>query len=260
MTDAFPLCPEPPSDEAFTRLAKRVAALVPCSRREAECYILGAWVEVDGQVVEAPQARVGAQQQVVLRPGARADPLPAVTVLWHKPAGLALPQASELPDDRADAWLGAATRNPRDASGLRPLQALRHRLRLLAPLSSSESGLVVLSQHVGVAQVLQDQAHEQEWLIDPVLPPSPDEAWRADVVRALTSPSPGSRSGNGRAGWQSERRVRLVLKGAAPGEVAARIERAGLQGAVSRRQRLGRLGLTGLAPGEWRHLLPHERF
>lgn len=260
MTTTPSFCPEPPADEAFARLAKRVAAMVPCSRREAECYILGAWVEVDGQVVEAPQARVGAKQSVTLRAGARAEPLPVVTVLWHKPAGLALPQAFELPDDRADVWLGAATRSTRDASGWRPLQALRHRLRLLAPLAASESGLVVLSQHVGVAQVLQEQAHEQEWLIDPVLPASADDAWRAEVIRALTLPSPGSRSGSGRAGWQSERRVRLVLKGAAAGEVATRTHRAGLQGAMLRRQRLGRLGLTGLAPGEWRHLLTHERF
>ena len=40
------------------RLAKRVAALVPCSRREAEQYIAGGWVRVDGQVVEEPQFRV----------------------------------------------------------------------------------------------------------------------------------------------------------------------------------------------------------
>ena len=37
------------------RLAKRLAAQLPCSRREAELYITGGWVKVDGQVVEAPQ-------------------------------------------------------------------------------------------------------------------------------------------------------------------------------------------------------------
>ena len=34
------------------RLSKRVADMVPCSRREAEQYIEGGWVRVDGQVVE----------------------------------------------------------------------------------------------------------------------------------------------------------------------------------------------------------------
>ncbi|HYF43950.1 MAG TPA: S4 domain-containing protein, partial [Ramlibacter sp.] len=33
------------------RLSKRVAALVPCSRREAEQYIAAGLVRVDGRVV-----------------------------------------------------------------------------------------------------------------------------------------------------------------------------------------------------------------
>ena len=53
--------------ETGERLAKRVAALVPCSRREAEQYIAGGWVRVDGRVVEEPQHRV--QQQVVTLEG-----------------------------------------------------------------------------------------------------------------------------------------------------------------------------------------------
>jgi 23S rRNA pseudouridine2604 synthase len=38
------------------RLAKRLAATLPCSRREAELYIAGGWVTVDGLVVEEPQS------------------------------------------------------------------------------------------------------------------------------------------------------------------------------------------------------------
>ena len=40
------------------RLAKRVAALAQCSRREAEMYIEGGWVRVDGVTVEEPQFKV----------------------------------------------------------------------------------------------------------------------------------------------------------------------------------------------------------
>src|SRR5690606_377061 len=36
------------------RLARRVAELAQCSRSEAEQYIEGGWVKVDGQVVELP--------------------------------------------------------------------------------------------------------------------------------------------------------------------------------------------------------------
>ena len=40
------------------RLSKRLAELIACSRREAELYIEGGWVLVDGEVVEEPQFKV----------------------------------------------------------------------------------------------------------------------------------------------------------------------------------------------------------
>ncbi len=40
------------------RLAKRVAALQQCSRGDAERYIEGGWVAVDGKTVEEPGFRV----------------------------------------------------------------------------------------------------------------------------------------------------------------------------------------------------------
>ena len=43
--------------ERGERLAKRVAAMLSCSRREAELYIEGGWVRVEGVVVEEPQFR-----------------------------------------------------------------------------------------------------------------------------------------------------------------------------------------------------------
>ena len=40
------------------RLDKRVAELAGCSRAQAQQYIEGGWVRVDGEVVEEPQAPV----------------------------------------------------------------------------------------------------------------------------------------------------------------------------------------------------------
>jgi 23S rRNA pseudouridine2604 synthase len=40
------------------RLAKRLAEMLSCSRREAEQYIEGGWVSVDGVMIEEPQFRV----------------------------------------------------------------------------------------------------------------------------------------------------------------------------------------------------------
>ena len=75
-----------PADGASepVRLSKRVAAMVPCSRSEAERYIEGGWVRVDGQVVDVPQARVATAQSVTLDPEASRLALTPVTVLTHE--------------------------------------------------------------------------------------------------------------------------------------------------------------------------------
>ena len=89
------------------RLAKRVAELMPCSRSEAEQYIEGGWVSVDGRVVEEPQFRV-AHQRVEISPDASLLGLGEVTLLLHKPAGH---EALLLPTHHANS----------DRSGIRPL-------------------------------------------------------------------------------------------------------------------------------------------
>ena len=70
------------------RLAKRVVELFSCSRREAELYIEGGWVLVDGRVVEEPQFKV-AHQKVELHADASLTPLPPVTIVLNKPPGYA---------------------------------------------------------------------------------------------------------------------------------------------------------------------------
>lgn len=69
------------------RLAKRLAEELSCSRGDAERYIEGGWVAVDGKTVEEPGARVAPRQTVALLPGAKLEDIKPVTVLVHKPAG-----------------------------------------------------------------------------------------------------------------------------------------------------------------------------
>src|SRR5690606_3025384 len=77
---------DPAMNEA-ERLSKRLIQQIACSRREAELYIEGGWVTVDGQVVEEPQHPVR-DEQIALLPGARAETQPPVTLLLHKPVGV----------------------------------------------------------------------------------------------------------------------------------------------------------------------------
>ena len=96
------------------RLAKRVAVQQSCSRADAERYIEGGWIAVDGQVVEEPGFRVGASQTVSLLPGARLETLRPVTILVHKPVGV---YANDEPG------LGPRPDRARQPHGGRPLAA-----------------------------------------------------------------------------------------------------------------------------------------
>ena len=247
------------------RLAKRLAAQLPCSRADAERYIAGGWVRVDGVVVEQPMERVRDDQTVSLDPRATLESLAPVTLIWHKPAGHALPEAPWLPDDVAAHWLAPGMRFEGDRSGVRPLQAHRHKLLPVAPLGDLASGLMVFTQNPGVARKLTEDASqlEHEWLAEVAADPAlEDEARRDAVLGSLgkTAFFDGWAVPSARASWQSELRLRLAIKGNRPGQVAHLCERAGLQLTGLRRLRMGRIGLSGLPAGQWRYLMPYERF
>lgn len=247
------------------RLAKRLAAQLGCSRAEAERFIAGGWVRVDGLVVELPEARVQAGQVVTLDDGARPEDLSPVTLLWHKPAGVLVPECLHLPTETATQWLADDRRSPADRSRVRALRGHRHRLQPLLPLGFDEAGLMVFTQSPGVARKLAETAAdlEHEWLLDlPADAPVPDAAARDATLRSLAQAVTfdGRRLPPARASGQSDRRLRLAIKGCLPGQVAFLVERAGLALASVRRQRLGRVALTGLDAGQWRYLLPTERF
>ena len=247
------------------RLAKRLAAQLPCSRSDAERYIAGGWVRVDGVVVEEPMARVSDAQQVTLDAKATLEDLASVTLIWHKPAGLALPTESPLFDALAAQWLAPAKRFRGDRSGVRPLKVHRHKLLPAAPLAPLAGGLMVFTQNPGVVRKLDDRTApvEHEWLVEVADDPALDDPGRREAVLQSLEQAlffEGWTLPKARASWQSERRLRLAIKGNLPGQVAHLCERAGVRPSGVQRLRLGRIGLAGLSAGQWRYLMPYERF
>ncbi len=242
------------------RLAKRVAELRACSRREAEQYIEGGWVTVDGVVVEEPQARV-ADQEVQINADANLMALTPVTLLLHKPAG-AEAGLGGLPDSLpAGHWLTAANFWPDDRSGLKPLKKHFQTLTLMAPLAPRASGLVVFTQDWRVGRKLQEDAqlmeHEVTVEVSGVMRPGGLERLNR-VDHGLTFN--GQLLGPAKVSWQSENRLRFALKGERPGQIAYLCESMGLQVQGMKRLRVGRVGLNGLPAGQWRYLLPQEKF
>lgn len=232
------------------RLSKRLAELLPCSRREAELYIEGGWVSVDGQTVEEPQFKVQPGQDVVLLPGARAESQPPLTLILHKSAGVSVEQAQAL--------LGAATRSADDASGQRLLK--RHLQRLSTPLAleSSASGLLVMTQNWGVIRKLTDDFSkiEQEYIVEVDGSLSEEQLKRLQFGLSYR----GRPLTPCKVSWQSETRLRFALKAPQPGQLQHMCQAVGLQVQGIRRIRIGRLAMAKLPAGQWRYLGAHERF
>jgi len=230
------------------RLAKRLVELVSCSRREAELYIAGGWVMVDGQVVEEPQFMVS-QQQVTLHPAASLTPLEPVTILFHQAVAVNM---------NPDTQICADTRAADDASGIHMLKQHFVRLTPCTPLEPNAGGLLVFTQDWRVARKLNEDAAkiEQEYVVEVAGEIAPDGLKRLNHGLSF----------NGRAlppikvSWQNETRLRFALKGVQVGQIAHMCKSVGLQVLAMKRIRLGRVSMAKLQPGLWRYLMPHERF
>lgn len=240
--------PMPPADSQ--RLAKLVAALVPCSRSQAEQYITQGWVRVDGQVNETPQTRVSAGQRVDIDPQARLQAMVSATFLIHKPAGMAGRALTDLLE-QSKQWSG-------DTSGLRRSKTHLSGLQMLMALPDPASGLCVLSQDLRVIRKLTEDAAlvEQELIAEVRGEIAPDGLSRlCHGLQHKGQPLPPAR-----VSWQNETRLRFAVKGIAPEWVEWMCAQVGLQLLALRRIRIGRIPMAGLPAGQWCHLPMGARF
>lgn len=240
------------------RLAKRLAQETGCSRSEAQQYIEGGWVLVDGQVCEEPGLRVRPENRVALSAGARAEAAPPVTVLFHKPLGLATGPAGKPDAASILPALTPAARSAGDRSGTRPLKKHFVGLQLTDGLETQASGLLVLTQDWRVARRLVDDAAriEHEYIAD-----TGAHITEAQLARINQGMLFNGKAVNGlKASRQSETRLRIVLKTPPRGMLERLCAEAGLGLVALRRIRVGRVPLAGLEPGQWRYLAGYERF
>src|SRR5690348_12235057 len=234
------------------RLAKRVVALAQCSRREAEQYIEGGWVRVDGEVVEEPQFMVDTQT-VELDPHARLIPTEPATLVLHKPVGYDAGNGA----NPASALVTPQTRSPDDTSGVRPLKRHLQRLTSPLPLPATASGLLIFTQDWRVTRKLTEDIDrvEQEFVVD---------VGGELIPNGLALLNHGLRFNNYamppiKVSWQSEQRLRFAFKVLRPTQIEPMCNAVGLTVLAMKRLRVGRIPLTKLPPGQWRYLAPHER-
>ena len=196
------------------RLAKCVADLARCTRIEADQYIKGGWVSVDGQVVEDPAHPV-TTESVVIDPAAQPETIEPATILLHKPVGYDTISGRKV----AAGLVQPETRWAEDPSGVRMLDRHFHRLTPLVPLDAEASGLMVLTQDGRVWRRLTEDgdAIEQEFVV---------EVGGEIAPYGLRKLNHGLHY-NGRAlppckvSWQNEVRLRFALKGVQGGQLRA---------------------------------------
>jgi 23S rRNA pseudouridine2604 synthase len=228
------------------RLAKRVVELTGCSRSEAEHYVQGGWVRVDGEVVEEPQFKV-TDQRIEIDPEAKLTAPEPATILLNLPAGA-----------NAAEYLRPEFHWPEDPSGWRLLKRHFPRLAEALPMEPGASGLAIFSQDGRVLHRLKEDGAklEQEIVVD---------------VEGELAPYGWSRLAGGtsfqgwpvpafKVSWQSEARLRFAIKAVRPGLIAHLCEEVGLRATAIRRLRVGRVGLAKTPPGLWRYLPVNERF
>ena len=256
------------------RLAKRLAAQANCSRSQAEQYIEGGWVRVDGQVIEAVGARVLPHQKIELDKDASLEALEEVTILMHKPVGyesgegrnpalLLLDPAKQSIDPNLAGGAGAATRF---------LQRHFTNLTPTTPLPVESSGLIVFTQDFRIARKLNDDADrvEQECLVQIDNKRALQGPLTEDLLYQATDRLCHGLSFNGiplppikvsiAQQTESELWLRFAFKGIRPGQIPQMVERVGLRLLAIKRIRIGRIPMGDLAVGEWRYLPTYKRF
>lgn len=269
------------------RLAKAVSDLRGCSRRDAEHYIAGGWVTVDGVVVEQPNYRVDGQK-VVVDPAANLKPLAPVTILFNKPAGYDFgltqalhasltrrpakdakdtkdqpaqaltPEQQDLLEHDALQLIRPESQAKDDRSTIRVLRSHFHNLIPTLPLESAASGLVVYTQDRSIARKLIDDASrvEQEFSVNVSGTLSDDDLKRLNqgfYSHGVLLPA-------AKVSWQNEQHLRIALKNVQLDQIETMCQAVGLQVLGLRRLRIGRLSMAKLAVGEWRYLMPYEKF
>ncbi len=240
---------EPHQKSEGERLAKRVAVLQACSRAEAERLIEGGWVRVAGHVADDPAQRV-LDEAIAIDARGLGETLLPVTLLWHKPVGIALTEGQPL---------GGLV----EPEGLLRPWHLKH-LRCASPMPAACSGLAVFAQSPGVQRKLHEDALllEHEWMLD--LTGAVAASRLETLEQTVDQLAPGPRTPYLKLSVSSrsdERtRLRLALKGYAPERLPSWLAQAGLKPQALQRLRLGRVALGQVDTSGWRLLGMHERF
>jgi len=239
------------------RVSKLMADRGLCSRREADRFIEQQWVRVNGKLAQLGE-RAPATAAIELHPQAQAQKKGQVTILVNKPVGYVSGQAEK--NYRPAAVLITPNRQFYQGQGPRPTFRRQH-LRGMAPagrLDIDSQGLLVLTQDGQLARRLigADSPIEKEYLVR--VQGRLDAQGLALLNHGLALD--GRPLKPARVRWLNQDQLLFRLREGRKRQIRRMCALVGLKVVGLKRVRIGRIRLGALPEGQWRYLLPHERF
>ena len=261
------------TNDAGERLAKKVASIVPCSRRQAELYIESGRVRVNGKVTEEPRVRVS-KEVITINEDVALLVENNATILLHKPPEFDdgdWKESNEVSDQNQSKktnvrssrdLLVSTNRATDDDTSLSHLKKHLKNLTAPVPLERAACGLIVFTQDWRILRKLSEDLGllEQEIIVDIKGGVQSQTLNRINQGISIK----GERLPNLKVSINSsstERsKLRFAIKGSHLGLIAFICERLGLEILSMKRIRIGRILLRTLPQGQWRYLHPSERF
>lgn len=247
--------PNYPPDEPI-RLSKLMAQRGICSRREADDYISRGLVYVDGVKIDVLGTKILPHQKIALDEIAKKEQRSLVTFLLNKPIGYVSGQAEKgykpasdllIPENRAEEFEGPAFRKEH-LWGLSPA----------GRLDIDSKGLLVFTQDGRLAKLLTGDPSdiEKEYLVR--VEGEVDDS-QLDLLEFGLSLDDKPLL-PAKVEWVNHDQLRFIIKEGKKRQIRRMCEMVGLKVTGLKRVRIGHIPLGKLPTGQWRYLLPGERF
>ena len=242
--------------EEPVRLSKLMAQRGICSRREADEFIRQGLVLVDGLPVSELGVRILPHQSIALAPEAASQQQQFVTILLNKPVGY----VSGQPEKGYKSARDLLTEDRRMEGTAGPGYQRNH-LNGLAPagrLDIDSKGLLVFTQDGRLARQLTGTDHEleKEYLVRVVGSVSDESLAKLRFGLSLDEQplKPAQ------VEWLNRDQLRFILIEGRKRQIRRMCDLVGLKVVGLKRVRIGEIRLGQLPEGQWRYLLPHEKF
>jgi 23S rRNA pseudouridine2604 synthase len=245
------------TEKESMRLAKHMAHLGICSRREADGYIVKGWVKVNGIVTYEKGLQVTTDDKITLSQEAKQQQSNRVTILLNKPVGYVSAQPEKGYKAAAELII-PENQWEEDKSNIRYSDQQKYGLAPAGRLDIDSVGLLVLTQDGVIAKQLigENSGIEKEYLVR--VTGKLIENGLSLLNHGLSLD--GEKLRPAKVTIQNEDQLRFILRQGKKRQIRRMCELVGLHVIGLKRIRMGNVQLGKLPPGKWRYLRNDEQF